>query len=84
MSETKTRAHARVRLVIDIPISGGAWPGDATADLIRKQATENAMDALRAGFVVNGLANVLNRGQGAVTIIGEPKVFMIITEDEGA
>lgn len=71
MGETgKLGATARVRLVLDIP-TGQSWGRDCTASQIHAQAVEHALGVIRNKLPHQG-----------VTVVGDPKVIMVFTEDE--
>jgi hypothetical protein len=69
-SSVWARAQVTVTLSIDC---GGPWGPDCTVAQVQKQATDHALATL------NSLPQQISQG---VRIVGEPRVAMIVTEDE--
>lgn len=72
-SENKTRAVARVQVLVDISLDA-EWGDDCKVDQIYKQAAEEALGVLR-----NAKRGVTNLPL-PLTIVGEPKVIMVLAE----
>lgn len=78
---SKVQAVARVQITVEFAVGGGAWPADATIELINKQAREAAEQALMRGLSINGLVCMSNDKTPA-TIVGTPKVTAILVEGQ--
>lgn len=72
--------RARIAVTLEFDLGGGAWGPECTTGQVLKQARESALEAIRAGFVVDGLTIRSNLKHEA-RIVGEPKVTMILVED---
>lgn len=78
----RTRARARIRITVEID-AAGVWGGECTVDQVRRQGVEAVEDALRRGLVINGLScsNAIKQEKTPATLIGEPKLTMVVVED---
>lgn len=73
--------RARVTLTIQIQCSSH-WGDNVEAKQVRQQAIEEAMTALRTGFVVEGLQVGGGLKRTGITIVGEPQVMAVIADLE--
>lgn len=67
----KVQASARVQVTIEVEAS--LWGGDCSIDQLYKQAGESAIGAIR---------NACQKSNQRFTLIGEPKVIGVITEQK--
>ncbi len=72
-------AHARVRVTLDIEVSG-SWGGDCDVDQIEKQAATEALGACRRGLVIDMMGN--NPANLRATVVGTPEVEAVLTRRE--
>ncbi len=67
----KTNATARVQITVEV--EAGSWGSDCQISQLYKQAAESGKSTL---------INALKPGEhGLIKIVGEPKVFGILTEE---
>lgn len=77
----KTTTHARVRLTVDIMIPQG-WEPRCDLEQVFKQARESAIDELRRGLVIEGLANAVPTKAATIgTVVGEPVVTAVVVSE---
>lgn len=65
----KIQAKARIQVIIEV--EAAAWGGDCSIEQLYRQAGESAIGKIRT---------VCQLSQQKFTIIGEPKVIGVITE----
>jgi hypothetical protein len=85
MATRSTKARARVQLTVEFDV-GSTWGADCTTDQVFKQARDEAIDDVRAGLVIDGLTinlpGAVGGGKTSARIVGEPKVTMVLLEEE--
>lgn len=69
-------ATARVRLVIDMPLSG-SWGNDCTIDQVYKQARESALEYIRA------TKQSVPKGLPLGTVVLESEVTAVFMAEKG-
>lgn len=77
----RTRAKALVKLIVEIEVES-VWGEDCPTGQIYREATSEALDALRSGIRVNGIANNLTNSKLLARLVGEPEVLSIIAKKE--
>jgi len=79
-SEMKIRAKAKVRVMLEIPVSGGGWGSDCTIDQVHKQAKEDVLEQLNR--VIAGEYDSSNPVLNGKWTIVSARVVGILTEDK--
>lgn len=80
MSE-KLFVRARVRLVVEFVVPS-RWGEECLPNEIYRQAEEDAVQCLRNGLIINHLKSS-NYASVEATVIGNPKIVLIMAEKEG-
>jgi len=76
----KTRVRATVTVELEIP-GDSVWDGSTSVSQVHKQALDDFKTEMRfinAESVIGGIKH----HQRKITVIGEPKVHMIITDED--